>query len=186
MSGSPIARILNEDVGRYHRWCTPSILPGQERVVDAYASDVSISAGFFGTLADHTGVFKEAEQFAALASGADRTMFSVHGTTGSNWVLLRMLAMVEPDPMVLIARNIHHSIVNAIKAFDIGFRFLPAPYDPRFEALHPPVRKRSLRRLTAIRRRSRSFTRHPPTRDSPRAPSRSPRWSAAAATAAWS
>jgi len=138
MSGSPIARILNEDVGRYHRWCTPSILPGQERVADAYASDVSISAGFFGTLAGHSGVFGEAEQFAAHASGADRTMFSVHGTTGSNWVLLRMLAMVEPDPMVLIARNIHHSIVNGIKAFDIGFRFLPAPYDARFEALHPP------------------------------------------------
>jgi len=137
-AGSPIARILNEDVGRYHRWCTPSILPGQERVVDAYASDVSISAGFFGTLAGHTGVFGEAERYAARAAGADRTMFSVHGTTGSNWVLLRMLAMEQQDPMVLIARNIHHSIINAIKAFDLDFRFLPAPYDPRFEALHPP------------------------------------------------
>ena len=58
-----------------HRWCTPSILPGQERVEDFYESDVSISAGFFGTLVDHTGVFGEAERFAAAAQGADRTMF---------------------------------------------------------------------------------------------------------------
>ena len=52
-----IVRVLNQDVGRYHRWCTPSILEDQERVEDFYASDVSISAGFFGTLVDHTGIF---------------------------------------------------------------------------------------------------------------------------------
>ncbi|MCW3002176.1 MAG: arginine/lysine/ornithine decarboxylase [Conexibacter sp.] len=135
---SPIVRALNEDVRRYHRWSTPSILPGQERVEDFYASDVSISAGFFGTLVDHTGVFGEAERFAAAAQGADRTMFSVHGSSGSNWVVLRMLAMERQDGLVLVARNIHHSIMNAIKAFDLDFRFLPAPYDARFEALMPP------------------------------------------------
>ncbi|MBI5105690.1 MAG: decarboxylase [Solirubrobacterales bacterium] len=138
MTSSPIVRVLNEDVRRYHRWCTPSILPGQERVEDFYASDVSISAGFFGTLVDHTGVFGEAERFAAAAQGADRSMFSVHGSSGSNWVVLRMLAMERQDGLVLIARNIHHSIVNAIKAFNLDFRFLPAPYDARFEALLPP------------------------------------------------
>jgi hypothetical protein len=47
---SPIVRVLNRDVGRYHRWCTLSIPPEKERVEDFYASDVSISAGFFGTL----------------------------------------------------------------------------------------------------------------------------------------
>jgi lysine decarboxylase len=135
---SPIVRALNEDVRRYHRWSTPSILPGQERVEDFYASDVSISAGFFGTLVDHTGVFGEAERFAAAAQGADRSMFSVHGSSGSNWVVLRMLAMERQDGLVLVARNIHHSIMNAIKAFDLDFRFLSAPYDARFEALMPP------------------------------------------------
>jgi arginine decarboxylase len=138
ITSSPIVRVLNEDVRRYHRWCTPSILPGQERVEDFYASDVSISAGFFGTLVDHTGVFGEAERFAAEAQGADRTMFSVHGSSGSNWVVLRMLALERQDGLVLVARNIHHSMMNAIKAFDLDFRFLPAPYDARFEALLPP------------------------------------------------
>ena len=135
---SPIVRVLNQDVGRYHRWCTPSILEGQERVEDFYASDVSISAGFFGTLVDHTGVFGEAERFAAAAQGSDRTMFSVHGTSGSNWIVLRMLALERQDALVLVARNIHHSVTNGLKAFGLDFRFLPTPYEPRFEALLPP------------------------------------------------
>ena len=138
ISPSPIVRVLNRDVGRYHRWCTPSILEHQERVEDFYASDISISAGFFGTLVDHTGIFGEAERFAAAAQGADRTMFSVHGSSGSNFIVLRALALERRDALVLVARNIHHSVINAIKAFGLDFRFLPTPYEPRFEALLPP------------------------------------------------
>src|SRR4051794_26782089 len=135
---SPIVGALNRDVGRYHRWSTPSILPEQERVEDFYGSDVSISAGFFGTLVDHTGVFGDAERFAAAAQGADRTMFSVHGSSGSNWIVLRALALERQDAQVLVARSIHHSVINALKAFGLDFRFLPTPYEPRYEALLPP------------------------------------------------
>jgi lysine decarboxylase len=135
---SPIVRVLNQDVARYHRWCTPSILADQERVEDFYASDVSISAGFFGTLVDHTGIFGEAERFAAEAQGADRTMFSVHGSSGSNWIVLRALALERQDAVVLVARSIHHSVINALKAYGLDFRFLPTPYEPRYEALLPP------------------------------------------------
>jgi arginine decarboxylase len=39
---------------------------------------------------------------------------------------------------VLVARNIHHSVINALKAFGVDFRFLPTPDEPRFEALMPP------------------------------------------------
>ena len=99
---------------------------------------MSISAGFFGTLVDHTGIFAEAERYAAAAQGADRTMFSVHGTSGSNWIVLRMLALERQDALVLVGRNIHHSIMNGLKAFGLDFRFLPTPYEPRFEALLPP------------------------------------------------
>jgi len=137
-TASPIVRVLNEEVRHYHRWCTPSTLVEQERIEDFYASDVSISAGFFGTLVDHTGVFGEAERFAAAAQGADRTMFSVHGSSGSNFVVLRMLALERPDALILVARNCHHSTINAIKAFGLDFRFLPSPYDPQFEAVLPP------------------------------------------------
>src|SRR3954464_8002639 len=137
-TGSPIVRVLNRDVGRYHRWSTPSILPEQERVEDFYASDVSISAGFFAPPRAHAGIFGEAEQFAAEAQGADRTMFSVHGSSGSNWVVLRALALERQDAVVLVARSIHHSVINALKAYGLDFRFLPTPYEPRYEALLPP------------------------------------------------
>jgi arginine decarboxylase len=137
-TASPIVRVLNEEVRHYHRWCTPSTLVDQERIDDFYGTDVSISAGFFGTLVDHTGVFGEAERFAAAAQGADRTMFSVHGSTGSNFVVLRMLALERPDALILVARNCHHSTINAIKGYGLGFRFLPSPYDPEFEAVLPP------------------------------------------------
>ena len=151
------------------------MLPTQERVEDFYASDVSISAGFFGTLVDHTGVFGEAEAFAAQAEGADRTMFSVHGSSGSNFVVLRMLALEHPDALVLVARNVHHSVVNALKAFGLDFRFLPAPYDARFEAVLPPsVGADHERPPRAIPRRSRSSTRRRPTRGLPRTRRTSP------------
>src|SRR3954453_20704779 len=138
MTSSPIVRLLNEQVHHYHRWCTPSVLPTQERVEDFYASDVSISAGFFGTLVDHTGVFAEAEAFAAQAQGADMTMFSVHGTSGSNFVVLRMLALEHPDALVLVARTLHLSGVSALKGCGLAFRFLPSPYDAPFEAVLQP------------------------------------------------
>src|SRR4051795_1375566 len=137
-TSSPIVGVLNRDVGRYHRWSTPSILPEQERVEDFYGSDVSISAGFFGALVDHSGIFAEAERFAARAQGADRTMFSVHGSSGSNWVVLRMLALERSDAPVRVWRGAHPPVRNGIKAFGLAFRFLPTPYEPRFEALLPP------------------------------------------------
>ena len=65
-------------------------------------------------------------------------MFSVHGSSGSNWIVLRVLALERSDALVLVARNIHHSVINALKAFGLDFRFLPTPYEPRFEALLPP------------------------------------------------
>lgn len=65
-------------------------------------------------------------------------MFSVHGSSGSNFVVLRMLALERADALVLVARNCHHSTINAIKAFGLDFRFLPSPYDPEFEAVLPP------------------------------------------------
>src|SRR5919197_1454009 len=34
--------------------------------------------------------------------------------------------------------KVHHSVINAIKAFGLDFRFVPTPYEPRFEALLPP------------------------------------------------
>jgi lysine decarboxylase len=52
--------------------------------------------------------------------------------------VLRALALERQDAVVLVARSIHHSVINALKAYGLDFRFLPTPYEPRYEALLPP------------------------------------------------
>jgi lysine decarboxylase len=144
-------------------------------VEDFYASDVSISAGFFGTLVDHTGIFAEAEAFAAAAQGADRTMFSVHGSSGSNWIVLRTLALERSDALVLVARNIHHSVINAIKAYGLDFRFIRRPTSRASRPCCRPASDDVLDALTRYPRRWPSSTRARPTRASPPTRARSPR-----------
>ncbi|QIP84665.1 decarboxylase [Streptomyces sp. Tu 2975] len=135
---SPLVNALNNLVRTQDRWCTPSILPDQHKVIDEY-DDVSVSAGSLGNLLQHSGHFRTAEEFAAKAYCADRTFLSPHGSTGANAIVLRMLALERRDALVLVARNVHHSIINALKMFSIDFRFLPNPrYDAHFDAILPP------------------------------------------------
>lgn len=51
------------------------------------------------------GLFGEAQRFAAAVYGADRAMLSVHGSTGGNWVVLRMLALRHPDALMLLLQR---------------------------------------------------------------------------------
>ncbi len=126
------------NLGGYIKWCTPSVLPHQRKVSNIYKSDISVSAGFLGSYVDNTGVFKEAHKKAARVYGADKTLFSVNGTTGSNFVVLRMLTLEYESPQILVARNIHHSILHAAEWLGIKFRFIKSSYDPQFESLIPP------------------------------------------------
>ena len=138
-AASPIVRILNQDVGRYHRWCTPSILerPGAGRGL-LRLGRLDLRRASSARSSTTPACSPRRSSSPPRAQGADRTMFSVHGTSGSNWIVLRMLALERSDALVLVARNIHHSIMNGLKAFGLDFRFLPTPYEPRFEALLPP------------------------------------------------
>jgi lysine decarboxylase len=38
--------LLNNEVGKYIRWCTPSVLQEAKKVTDIYGSDVSASFSF--------------------------------------------------------------------------------------------------------------------------------------------
>ncbi len=133
----PILDGVNSLTG-YIKWCTPSILPQQKKISNIYKSDISVSAGFLGSYVDNTGIFKEAHEKAAKLYGADKTLFSVNGTTGSNFVVLRMLTLEYESPQILVARNIHHSILHAAEWLGIKFRFIKSSYDPQFESLIPP------------------------------------------------
>lgn len=91
-----------------------------------------------GTPLDAVGVFGDARRHVAEVYGADHALFSVHGSSGANWVVLRMLALEDPRSLVLVGRNSHHSVINALKAFGLDYRFVPVGYDVEFEALRPP------------------------------------------------
>jgi len=136
-SDVPIINALKE-VSTYIRWCTPSVLPDQEKVHSIYKSDISVSAHFLGSYIDNTGIFEEAHKRAAKVYGADKTLFSVNGTTGSNFIVMRMLTLEHDTPQILVTRNIHHSILHAAEWLGVKFRFIKSFYDPQFESLIPP------------------------------------------------
>ena len=135
---APIVEFLNTVVGDYVRWCTPSILMDAPKVRDVYESDVSASLSIHGTLAENSGIFAEAHELAARLYGADHTLFSVHGSTGSVYVVMRYLSLMYGTPLVLVTRNIHVSVQNACEDFGIRFRFIRSHYDPEFDAIIPP------------------------------------------------
>ena len=126
------------DVGRYHRWCTPSILEDQERVEDFYASDVSISAGFFGTLVDHTGSSARPSASPPTPRAPTGRCSRSTGRAARTGSCCGRWPWSARTRSVLVARSIHHSVINALKAYGLDFRFLPTPYEPRYEALLPP------------------------------------------------
>ena len=57
-------------------------------------------------------MIKEAQELAAKAFGADRTYFSVQGTSGA--IMAMILAPWKPGDKILIPRNVHKSVLTAV------------------------------------------------------------------------
>lgn len=75
-----------------------------------FKADVSISVPELGALLDHSGPQREAEENAAKVFGADRTLFSINGTSTSNKIV-GMYAVGDGDT-ILVDRNCHKSIAH--------------------------------------------------------------------------
>jgi arginine decarboxylase len=75
-------------------------------------SDISSSVPELGSVLEHEGAVAEAEANAARVFGADDSYFVTNGTTMSNQIVFR--ATVSPGDVVLLDRNCHKSIVNAV------------------------------------------------------------------------
>lgn len=58
------------------------------------------------------GIIKEAQELAAEAFGADRTFFSVQGTSGA--IMAMIMATCGPGDKILVPRNVHKSVMSAI------------------------------------------------------------------------
>lgn len=79
---------------------------------NAFRADVSVSVPELGSLLDHSRAIHEAEVNAAQIFGADITYFVTNGTSTSNRTVLQ--ATVKPGDIVLVDRNCHKSVMQAI------------------------------------------------------------------------
>ena len=71
-----------------------------------------INIGPLDDLHQPKGIIKEAQDLAAEAFGADRTFFSVQGTSGA--IIAMIMAVCGPDDKIIVPRNVHKSIMSAI------------------------------------------------------------------------
>jgi arginine decarboxylase len=134
---SHLTHALNHVTLKAIRWCTPSIDLSAAQVMNPYASDTSVSHESLGYPADPSGIFKKIYDHAARAYGADHTLFSVNGTTGSNFMVLRALSKQIPNLRILSGRNIHKSIVIACEDYGINLIFLEPNIDQENQLFLP-------------------------------------------------
>lgn len=78
---------------------------------NALAIDL-INIGPLDDLHQPKGIIKEAQDLAAEAFGADKTFFSVQGTSGA--IMTMVMAVCGPGEKIIVPRNVHKSVMSAI------------------------------------------------------------------------
>ncbi|MFE8695342.1 aminotransferase class I/II-fold pyridoxal phosphate-dependent enzyme [Cytobacillus sp. FJAT-53684] len=78
---------------------------------NALAIDL-INIGPLDDLHQPKGIIKAAQDLAAEAFGADRTFFSVQGTSGA--IMTMVMAVCGPGEKIIVPRNVHKSVMSAI------------------------------------------------------------------------
>lgn len=78
-------------------------------------------------LHDPEGVIAESQYLAANLYGVDRTYFLVNGSTVGN--LASILSVVSPNDIVLVQRDCHKSVLNALKMANARPIFIAPEYD---------------------------------------------------------
>lgn len=132
-----ITNILNSKTRDIIKWCTPSLDFKSDKVKNPYKSDVSISYESLGFPNIPSGVFKEAYVKAAKVYGTDNTLFSVNGSTGSNFIVFKALSKQIPNLRILAQRNVHKSVVYACEDYGINLMFLPTNIEPKLQIFLP-------------------------------------------------
>lgn len=79
---------------------------------NVFTTDLSVSVKTLDSLMDPIGVVADAQQMAAKAFGARRTLFATNGTSTANKVILQTL--ITPGEKLLLDRNCHKSIHHGV------------------------------------------------------------------------
>ncbi len=133
----PLVSMMNRDMYGVIKWCTPSIHPHVQRINGIYDNDISISYHGLGNPSLNTGVFKRIHELAAKAYNSDHTLFSVNGSSGSNFVVLRALSHQLKTVNILAQRNVHKSISVAAEDYHLNINFLQPHYDQDLQIFIP-------------------------------------------------
>lgn len=133
----PLVSALNSGMDGMVRWCTPSIHPDCPVIRGIAYSDISISYHSLGNPSQGTSIFGEAYRLAAKAYKADYTLFSVNGSSGSNFMVMRALSHQLKKVKLLAQRNIHKSASVAIEDYHINVTFLQPHYDNKYQVFVP-------------------------------------------------
>ena len=83
-----------------------------------FKSDISISMGELGSLLDHSGPHKDAEEYISEVFNSDRSLIVTNGTSTSNKIL-GMYSAADGDT-VLIDRNCHKSLTHLMMMVDVN------------------------------------------------------------------
>lgn len=102
---------------------------GQVLGRDAFAMDVTGVLGL-DDLHQPRGVIAEAQQLAAEAFGADRSFFLINGT--SVGVQAMIMAACEPGDRLVVARNVHKSIIAGLVLSGVIPAYVAPEVDPHF------------------------------------------------------
>jgi lysine decarboxylase len=127
----PFTKALFEHVGKdKYTYCTPGHLGGAAfRKSPAgslfhdffgpniFKADISIGMEELGTLLDHTGSHREAEEYLAQAFNADRSYIVTNGTSTAN----KMVGMfaTPAGSTILVDRNCHKSLTHLMMMRDV-------------------------------------------------------------------
>ncbi len=76
-----------------------------------YKNDINCPYGM-DNIMQPTGCIKEAEELFAKACKADQARFLVNGSTSGN--LIMIISTLKPDDKIILPRNVHKSVINAL------------------------------------------------------------------------
>jgi lysine decarboxylase len=100
---------------------------------DGFLNDVPLGGGVDDT--HFSGdLLGRAERLAADAYGADRSFFLLNGSSIGNHV--GILSLAGPGDEVVLARNVHKSILTAVILSGVRPVYVRPQYDPEFEVAH--------------------------------------------------
>lgn len=112
-------------------FCTPGHLAGDAFMkspvgavfydfygANTFKADVSVSMPELGSLLDHSGPHKEAEEYIAKSFNADRSYIVTNGTSTANKIV--GMSIAHQGATVLIDRNCHKSLTHLLMMTDVN------------------------------------------------------------------